>query len=146
MCAVLNTNRPTRASGTRWYTRSGVGSILKSVGAIYLVVAALGATIVGISMLLQVSNLGLPGDWATPAIIVVVGGTMAVSGALFWLSDLVASRLIGTPDRHTVATKPLLCFLCRAELLRDAMTCPACGVLVRDQRHPRGTRPPPQAR
>ena len=115
-----------------------MSAFLQSVGAIYLAVAALGTTIVGIAMLLRVSNLGLPGDWATPAILVTVGGTIAVSGALFKLSDIVASRLIGTPDRHFVPTKPRLCFLCRAELLRDAMTCPACGVLVQDQRYPRG--------
>jgi hypothetical protein len=115
-----------------------MGAILKSIGAIYLAVAALGATIVGVHMLIPVSLLETPGEWATPIVVGVVGGTVAVAGGLFWLSDLVVSRLIGTPDRHVVVAPPRLCFLCRAELLRDALTCPACGALVQDQRHPKG--------
>lgn len=115
-----------------------MGALLKSVGALYLAVAAMGAVVVGLHLLLPVSGLDLPGIWVTPAILAVVGGTMAVSSGLFWLSDLVVRRLIGSPDRHVMAITPRPCFLCGAELLRDALTCPAFGALVRERRRPRG--------
>ena len=106
---------------------------LKTLAAVYLAVAALGAAIVGIQMLLPLSVIGPLGQWTTPAILAVVGATLLASGSLFWLSDLLVHRMIGSSGQHHAEITPRPCFLCGADLLRDALTCPSCGALVRDR-------------
>ena len=120
------------APGVR-YDGGRVSAALRSLAAVYVAVAALGAAIIGIQAFLPVSMIGLPGEWATPAILGVVAATLAVSGGLFWLGDHLVYRMIGSPARRHVVAKPEVCFLCGGDLLRRARTCPTCGALVRDR-------------
>ena len=116
---------------------SAMMAILMSWTAILLSVTALGAAILGVRLLVPISAMDYPREWAVVIILGVLGGTTAVTGAIYWLSDVIAARLVSTPDSQQVEAKLHLCMFCLASLPRDALVCRDCGALVPTY-HPRG--------
>jgi hypothetical protein len=114
-----------------------LGDMLKSVTAIYVAVAAIAAAVTGVLILPLIGGLGVPGEWTTPVILAVFAATLAVSRGLFWLSDLLVRQLVGSTEHHPIPVWPHHCFLCGANLLPGAPTCPSCGTRVRGRQHPR---------
>ena len=61
---------------------SAMTAILMSWTAILLSVAALGTTILGVRLLVPISAMDYPRDWAFVIILAVLGGTTAVSAGV----------------------------------------------------------------
>ena len=68
-----------------------MGAILKSWAAILVSVGALAVVILGVQLLLPISGLDYPREWVGFIIVGVVGGTTALAGAVYWLSDTIAA-------------------------------------------------------
>ena len=114
-------------------------AILMSWAAILLSGAALAVAILGVRLLVPISALDYPREWVGAIIAAVVGGTIAAAGAVYWWSDTIAARLVGTPDGKSVEARPVRCMFCQATLAKDALACRDCGALVPTY-HPRSQR------